>query len=276
MFHFCLPNTYTNITVNVTDGKGSFEYLAGVEGIYNLTYIFDENATHYAVTNMSFVNVTDFNVTVNKTLITTDVIYVGSEDVEFYIVVTNNGNYTIDRVVVFDDNHTGLVLTSGSYGSWTYNGSAWIYDGSLAAGQSASLLVKFNATDAGNYTNYVVVDLNNGSGNVSDNASYDIEKFSQVISVEDIVCYPGSNNTIRFNVTSNDGKAFNGTVIVKFDDGTNVTVNVIDGILSGEGSTTVVFSIFVPPIYHPTNLYPIFGVGIGKSTVLNISLSTCT
>ena len=145
--------------VTVTDGKGSFEYLAGVEGIYNLTYIFDENATHYAVTNMSFVNVTDFNVSVNKTLITTDVIYVGSEDVEFYIVVTNNGNYTIDRVVVFDDNHTGLVLTSGSYGSWTYNGSAWIYDGSLAAGQSASLLVKFNATDAGNYTNYVVVDL---------------------------------------------------------------------------------------------------------------------
>ena len=47
--------------------------------------------------------------------------------------------------------------------------------------------MKFNANKSGNYTNYVVVDLNNGSGNVSDNASYDIEKFSQVISVEDIV-----------------------------------------------------------------------------------------
>ena len=138
--------------VTVTDGKGKFEYIASdISGIYNLTYIFDENATHYAVTNMSFVNVTDFNVSVNKTLINNETIYVG-DVVEFNITVTNDGKYVLDKVVVFDDNYTGLVLITGSYGSWTYDNGSWIYNGSLAAGESVTLTLKFNANDRNFFT----------------------------------------------------------------------------------------------------------------------------
>ena len=77
--------------------------------------------------------VVDFNVSVNKTLINNETIYVG-DVVEFNITVTNDGLYVLDKVVVFDDNYTGLVLITGSYGKWTYNNGSWIYNGSLAAG----------------------------------------------------------------------------------------------------------------------------------------------
>lgn len=216
--------------VPITNGFGSFSYVIGDVDVYNLTYEFAEDDYYYGANNNSVWNVVPFNVTFDKELVTTGTIYVGRE-VEFVITATNNGNYTIDTVVIGDKDNRGLNLSEdSSYGDWTYNhDGTWTYKGSLAAGQSAELRLRFNVYEAGNLTNIALLNLNNGLGNYSANASFFIEKYTPIISVDNITCYPGSNVTIPITVDGQDGKPFNGTVIVRFSDGYNETVHIVNG-----------------------------------------------
>ena len=81
------------------------------------------------------------------------------EKVEFVIIVTNNGDEDLTGVFVKEEIPDGLAYSSfiSESGKWFFNGAdMWIYDGTLAAGESSNLIIIFDTEKAGNLTNVVV------------------------------------------------------------------------------------------------------------------------
>ena len=122
----------TNIVVAGSDDTPN-------ETANNTTTVINPSLTVVKVSN---------NVTVKK-----------GEKVEFVIIVTNNGDEDLTGVFVKEEIPDGLAYSSfiSESGKWFFNGAdMWIYDGTLAAGESSNLTIIFDTEKAGNLTNVVV------------------------------------------------------------------------------------------------------------------------
>ena len=122
--------------------------------------------------NSVYVGVPEF--TVEKVALTKEV-KVG-EDVIFNVTVTNTGDINLTGVYIQDNEYTnGLEYSDYSdKGLWTFDGTdKWTYNGTLAPGESISLMLTFTATSPGVKNNTAVCGNNvtNETLNSTDNVT---------------------------------------------------------------------------------------------------------
>ncbi|MBE6503019.1 MAG: hypothetical protein E7Z76_01830 [Methanobrevibacter sp.] len=89
-----------------------------------------------------------------------------NEIVEFLITITNTGNVSISSAFIEDSDYSPYLMFVSwvsKSGNWIFNQNQmrWYYDGELAPGESASIIVKFKALQAGILTNNVTAGFNN-------------------------------------------------------------------------------------------------------------------
>ena len=85
-----------------------------------------------------------------------DFVYKGNQT-SFTIKITNNENIVINGIHVEDTIPNGLIYDSFIGPNWTYNGTSFLYNGSLGVGESIELTIVVNTTKSGNFTNLATV-----------------------------------------------------------------------------------------------------------------------
>ena len=113
----------------------------------------------------------------------------------FEIIVTNTGNVDLESVYVIEDEYGSGLIYNGfknGTGNWTHSLTdskhTYYLDHVLAVGESASLIVSFNTTKVGNFTNTVVAGFSNDTVNATNT--------TEVVN--------NTNNTDVFNSTDNE------------------------------------------------------------------------
>ncbi|WP_458403981.1 right-handed parallel beta-helix repeat-containing protein [Methanobrevibacter sp.] len=174
--------------------------------------------------------------------------------INFTITVTNNGRSNATNVNITDIlNNVFEIVSIGNESLIDYNDNhklTWIIP-KLNKGETTqvNVIVKILANGTYNNTAYAKSDE---SDEVNSTADVTAQKIATHIDVENVVSYPGKNVTIHINVTSDDNKAFNGDVTIKLPDGSNPTVNIING----KGNITwFIPDDFIPKVYNDTVNY---------------------
>lgn len=113
----------------------------------------------------------------------------------FEIIVTNTGNVDLESVYVIEDEYGSGLIYNGfknGTGNWTHSLTdskhTYYLDHVLGVGESASLIVSFNTTKVGNFTNTVVAGFSNDTVNATNT--------TEVVN--------NTNNTDVFNSTDNE------------------------------------------------------------------------
>ena len=185
--------------------------------------IVDEN--HIPATNTSTITVLPVPLIITVENVT---VYPG-ENVTIPINVTtiNNEPFNGTVSVIMPDNSTQTVSVTNGTGKVT-----WYVPEDYTPDKYPGI-IRFPGDD--------IYEPSNGTGII------EVVKIPTHISVGNVTTFAGMNVTIPINVTADDGKPFNGNVTITLPDGTNKTVEIING----TGSTTW----FVPYDYTPDK-YP--------------------
>lgn len=75
----------------------------------------------------------------------------------------------------------------------------------MNAGENTSLFLRFVILEADILNNTAVVDLNNGSDNITVVSIFNVGKFHPNINIESITAYPNDEVNVKINVTSEEG-----------------------------------------------------------------------
>ena len=237
------------------------------------------NITNPIEVNSTKTRVYSPNMTVNKK-VDDSTVNMGDKAV-FTIEVTNTGDRLLNDVFVSENFDSALIY--GGYesinGEWSFNDNVFALK-SLDVGESASFKVYFNTTISGNFENAVVAGFENKTSDSSkDNVT--VEKIPTEVTVGNISAHPGDDVVIPVDVTSDDGVPFNGNITVELPDGSNKSVEIVNG--SGDVPWTVPYGYEgdypVDGSYHGDDKYlPSNGTGIvtvekipSEVTVGNIS-----
>ncbi|WP_297826011.1 right-handed parallel beta-helix repeat-containing protein [uncultured Methanobrevibacter sp.] len=131
--------------------------------------------------NTTFIKVSNY--TVEKTL--NDFNVTVGDSITYTIVVTNNGNYPLNRLTLVENYPSALEFVSVNSGWSTSDNRTFVYDSPLAAGSKAILNITFKAVEGGNVTNVVTVG-NKTANNTTfvRNPKLDIQKISLNRSVD--------------------------------------------------------------------------------------------
>ena len=99
------------------------------------------------------------------------------EQVSFEIVVRNTGDVALNDVFVRELSYDGLTYTSfDDNGLWTYNGqNLWKLNKVLNLNEVVTLVVNFNATHIGNFTNVVVAGSDESENKTTNNTTTVVE-----------------------------------------------------------------------------------------------------
>ena len=105
----------------------------------------------------------------------TPIVYVGNQT-SFEIIVTNIGEVDLHNVVLEETSYEGLVYDSFvNTGIWTHsvvNGkNIWTLNKALRVHEVVTLIVNFNTTQIGNFTNIVTVGSNETQNKISNNTT---------------------------------------------------------------------------------------------------------
>ncbi len=175
------PNEYAAFYVTFTTTS---------EGNFTNTVVASSNETG-KIENNTTVSVIKGQLEVEK--ITLTPYRVVGEQVIFEIIVHNVGSIDLNDVYVVEDSYEGLVYDHFiNNGDWTYSNNKWVLNHALKVGEYSALLVYFNTTKVGNFTNYVFAGSN-----------------------ESDVVY--SNNTTQVFNKSEDEPVYNDTEVRSFD-----------------------------------------------------------
>lgn len=204
------------------DGTVDVEKLPVGNYTVKWTTIVDEN--HITANNISTITVLPLPTQVTIGNVTT---YSG-ENVTIPINVTiNDEPFTGNVEVIMPDNSTQIVSVVNGTGNIT-----WYVPDDYTPDKYPDV-IRFPGSD--------VYEPSNGTGII------EVVKIPTYISVGNVTTFAGMEVTIPINVTADDGKPFNGKVTITLPDGTNKTVEIING----TGTTTW----FVPYDYTPDR-YP--------------------
>jgi uncharacterized repeat protein (TIGR01451 family) len=147
-----------------------------VEGVFTPEVIANSNEVGGTYSNNTTVVISHGPIPVHPSMTVTKVANVTSvnvgELVSFKITVKNTGDCDLGGIFVIEKAPKGLKFVSFEGDGWTKVGDKFIYAGILAPQKSASFIVVFNATIAGNVTN-VVIAGSNMTANVT--SSVDVE-----------------------------------------------------------------------------------------------------
>ena len=218
------------------------------DGKFNNTVFLSSNETSLRQANSS--NETTVhpycNLTVDKTHNVTGTAYV-DDLIEFIINVTNDGPSVatdINVTDILDGAFEIIEVRNGTYVSYRDDHKVvWVIP-SLAKSQSTyvSLLVK--VTKAGTFNNTATVE-SPISETVNDTVNVTAEEIPTNITLTNITAHAGDEIDIPINVSDDAGIPFNGTVVITLPDGTNKTVEIVNG--TGNTSWTI------PKDYVPGN-----------------------
>ena len=223
----------TNQTVEIVNGTGNATWTIPEDygGVYNDTVSYPGNETYLPSNGNGTITVIPKIPT--HTVVGNVTTYPDSD-------VTIPVNVTADDGIPFNGNVT-ITFPDGS------NKTVEIINGT----GNTTWHVPVNYTP-GNYTDFAVFDGNenyfpsNGTGNI------EVLPIPTHTTVGNVTAYPGRNVTIPVNVTADDGKPFNGNVTITFPDGTNQTVEIING--TGNATWTVPQN-YVPGDYPDKDSY---------------------
>ena len=155
--------------------------------------------------------------------------------IKYTVVVSNAGPDDATGVVVNETLPVGLVYVSddASVGSYDHVAGLWTV-GSLAKGDSATLIVVVRVGGTGNIQNFVNVsgaEYDNNTGNNKANVTVAVNQLKTYIIVSNNTVYPGDDVTVIVTVTTQNGSLFNGNVNVALNDAANTTkvVTIVDG-----------------------------------------------
>ncbi|WP_458402757.1 Ig-like domain repeat protein [Methanobrevibacter sp.] len=211
------------------------------------------NITDACIVESNNITVYRPSIDISKTAVNST-IYIGDQAV-FIINVTNNGDRTLKAkdTIISEWFINGLIYDhiSSISGEWSVENleeGLFTLDSPLDIGESASFKIYFNTTELGEHENTIY-------GWYAPETVGDTVTVIQIpthISVENVTVYPGMNVTIPINVTTDDNKAFSGNVTVKFPDGSNQTVEIIEG---NGNAKWFVLENQIPGIYNDTVSY---------------------
>ena len=236
----------------------------------NVTVTSKENRT--PIKDNETISVIPANLTVVKSVNATDV-SVG-DLVEFTINVTNTGIINATDINVTDLLDPAFeIIEIGNESMIVYNENGEIIwnIGLLNVNASASFSLVVKVLERGTFNNTANVKTPYGN-ETNSTVNVTATKIPTHVSVENVTTYPGCNVTIEISVTSDDNKTVSGNITVYFPDGSNQTVEIING----TGNVTWhVPENFKPGIYNDTASYPgnetyLPSSGNGTVTVLPI------
>ena len=137
-------------------------------------------------------------------LVNTPNVYLGNQTI-FTIIVKNTGDCSLDGVWVAENIPDGLVYAGFAGDNWVKVGDKFVYNFTLAAGQSVNFTIVFNTTKSGNFTNIVVAGANHTSNKTANNTTVVYAPSLEVVKiVNDSVIYLG-NQTSFTVVVRNTG-----------------------------------------------------------------------
>ena len=139
-------------------------------GIFTVESIADSNLTSNDYSSNDTVVI---GPAINVTKVADKTIVNVSDIITFTITVINTGDCELGGIFVIENAPAELTFVGYSGDGWTRNGNEYTYEGSLAPGASASFKVQYNATKAGNYTNYVTAG-SNMTGNVTVGLKFEV------------------------------------------------------------------------------------------------------
>ena len=215
-----------------------------------------------------------------------DTILVGDKAV-FIINVTNTGDEILTNVFVIEDFDNELIFDNFTsiVGDWNLNivSGEYIFSlPSLGISSSASFKVYFNTTKAGNMINNATVGFETTT-KAKTSTNITIEKIPTSIIVENITTNPGKTITIPITLKSANNTTINGNITINLPDGTNQTVEIING--TGNITFTVPennaqkYNITVKyggsDIYEPSNATIVINVIPKISTKITLENITC-
>ena len=238
-------------------------------------YLLDYPEDSY-INDSANITVIPDNLTVVKTVNETEC-YVGNL-VKFAITVTNAGEVNSKNINVTDLLDSAFeVQEIGNKSYLVYNDTEMILWNlpSLNTGNSTTFEVIIKILANGTYNNTAVV--KSPTSNES-NSTVNVTglKIPTHVSVGNVTTYPGRNVTIPINVTADDNKTFSGNITIYLPDGSNQTVEIING----TGNVTwFVPENYVPGVYNDTAKYDgnetyLPSSGNGTITVLPIPTHT--
>ncbi|WP_458405640.1 hypothetical protein [Methanobrevibacter sp.] len=212
----------------VTLVLGLFTYKNGTNITNSITV--SSNITDARIVESNNITVYRPSIEISKTAVNSTV-YIGDQAV-FIINVTNNGDRPLkakDTIIsewfINELIYDHISAISGEWSVEDLEEGLFILDSALDIGESASFKIYFNTTELGEYENTIY-------GWYAKEPVGDTVTVIQIpthISVENVTAYPGMNVTIHINVTTDDNKAFSGNVTIEFPDGSNQTVEIIEG-----------------------------------------------
>ena len=264
--------TYVNQTSNVTKGvnfKLSGDRKTLTWTVDNLTdaiefYVTVRTATVGNLTNNVAVNCNENKTKVNSTetveVVPENVNVVKTANVtecyvdglvKFTINVTNTGRIAAKDINVTDILDSAFeVQKIGNESYLKYNDTEMILWNipSLDVGNSTTLEVTVKVLTNGTFNNTASV-ITPNSNETTSTVNVTAEKIPTHVSVGNITTYPDKDITIPINVTADDNKTFSGNVTITFPDGSNQTVEIING----NGKVTWhVPANYTPDVYNDT------------------------
>ena len=192
--------------------------------------------------------------------------------VEFTINVTNTGLVDITDITVSDALDLAFKII-GNESVTSDNEIIWNIE-RLNAGDSISLSVVVEILKEGTFNNTAAVE-SPYTNKTDSTVNVTAVKIPTHVSVENVTAYPGDDVTIQINVTSDDNKTISGNITVYLPDGSNQTVEIING----TGNITWhVPENYTSGVYNDTASYPgndtyLPSCGNGTITVLQIPTS---
>ena len=231
-------------------------------GIINNTVIGGSDETENQTVDNN-TTVVKYNPSLSVEKVSLNETVIKGELTEFNITVSNTGDCDLTEVNVVEQIPEGLVYYSfiDDTGMWYNNGNVWIYNGTLAVGETTTFTVIFNTTQTGTFTNVVVARSNETEDKTAENKTTVVynPSFEIIKIANDEYVYLGNttsytiviNNTGEVNLTHVfvDDVIPDGLVYVSYE---NTSGNwyicnnrwVYDGVLEpGQGAElTIVFN----------------------------------
>ena len=137
-------------------------------GNFTNVVVVDSPSTNKTTVNNT-TEVVSPNLSVIK-LVNTPNVYLGNQT-SFTIIVKNTGDCSLDGVWVAENIPDGLVYAGFAGDNWVKVGDKFVYNSTLAAGQSVNFTIVFNTTRSGNFTNVVVAGADNTSNKTANNTT---------------------------------------------------------------------------------------------------------
>ncbi|WP_409199296.1 hypothetical protein [Methanobrevibacter sp. DSM 116169] len=156
-------------------------------------------------------------------------------DILNYTIIITNGFEDVNGFVLTDLIPDSLKYSHFIGNNWTYKDDKWYFNGTLSGGESTKIILFFRVLSTGIINNTIIVtsDLTPTGEKTTSANTYAFKAYT-ISSIEEINGKFGENVTITGTVVDEFGNNITGNVVISLPDGSNVTVDVVNGTFTYE------------------------------------------